>query len=178
MMEMLANTYSCVASRKLRLVRNLVPAPFSISPTSPSSSSTSHIHHFITSNLCKFLVMNPKHSSHMYHLAIEAFDLAILCTYNFKGLHVYFYKIHPPSSYKSKHMGSRDPFEYLKHKLWPNERLGVEVPIWFLTIKSWESPWFTSVCIAHHISMESSQQGLQLCFILHLNQRFTQVMDL
>jgi hypothetical protein len=26
-------------------------------------------------------------------------------------------------------MGSHDPFEYLKHKLWPKERPGVKVPI-------------------------------------------------
>jgi hypothetical protein len=37
-------------------------------------------------------------------------------------------------------MGSHDPFEYLKHKLWPKEGLGVKVPIWFMTIKSQESP--------------------------------------
>ncbi len=26
-------------------------------------------------------------------------------------------------------MGLYDPFEYLKHKLWPKERSGVKVPI-------------------------------------------------
>ncbi len=26
-------------------------------------------------------------------------------------------------------MGSHDPFEYLKHKLWPKERSGVKMPI-------------------------------------------------
>ncbi len=26
-------------------------------------------------------------------------------------------------------MGSHDPFEYLKHKLWPKEKLGVKLPI-------------------------------------------------
>jgi hypothetical protein len=26
-------------------------------------------------------------------------------------------------------MSSRDPFKFLKHKLWPKERLGVKLPI-------------------------------------------------
>jgi hypothetical protein len=26
-------------------------------------------------------------------------------------------------------MGSHDPFEYLKHKLWPKKGLGIKVPI-------------------------------------------------
>jgi hypothetical protein len=33
-------------------------------------------------------------------------------------------------------MGSHDPFEYLKHKLWLKEGPRVKVPIWFPTIKS------------------------------------------
>lgn len=84
MMEMLAITYLCATSRKLGLMRNLVLAPSSTSPTFPSSSSTSHIHRFTTSNLCKYLVMDPKHPSRMYPSAIETSGLAILCTYNFK----------------------------------------------------------------------------------------------
>jgi len=71
-------------------------------------------------------------------------------------------------------MGSCIPFEYLKHKLWLKERSGIKVPIWFLTIKSQELPWFTCVQVAFHISLESSQQGLQLCFTHHLNWRFAQ----
>jgi hypothetical protein len=30
---------------------------------------------------------------------------------------------------KMSEMDSHDPFEYLKHKLWPKERLGVKVSI-------------------------------------------------
>jgi len=33
-------------------------------------------------------------------------------------------------------MGSHDPFELLKHKLWPKEGLKVKVPIWLSTTKS------------------------------------------
>jgi len=40
-------------------------------------------------------------------------------------------------------MGLHDPFEYLKHKLWLKEGLGVKVSIWLLTIKSQELPWIT-----------------------------------
>jgi hypothetical protein len=39
-------------------------------------------------------------------------------------------------------MGSHDPFGYLKHKLWPKQRLGVKLPIWLSTTKSQELPWF------------------------------------
>jgi hypothetical protein len=37
-------------------------------------------------------------------------------------------------------MSFHDQFEYLKHKLWPKEKLGVKVSIWFLIIKSQKSP--------------------------------------
>jgi len=70
-------------------------------------------------------------------------------------------------------MGSHDPFGYLKYKLWPKERSGIKLPIWFLTTKSRELPWFSYMQVACHISLESSWQGLQLCFRPHLNQRFT-----
>jgi hypothetical protein len=40
-------------------------------------------------------------------------------------------------------MGLHDPFEYLKHKLWLKEGLGVKVSIWLLTIKSQKLPWIT-----------------------------------
>jgi len=62
---------------------------------------------------------------------------------------------------------------YLKHKLWPKERSGVKLPIWLLTTKSQESPWFTYVQVACHISLESSRWRLQFFFGPHLNQRFT-----
>jgi hypothetical protein len=35
-------------------------------------------------------------------------------------------------------MGSEDPFEHLKHKLWSKERPRVKLAIWLLTIKSQE----------------------------------------
>jgi hypothetical protein len=47
-------------------------------------------------------------------------------------------------------MGLHNPFGYLKHKLWPKERPGVKVPLWFSTIKSYESPRL-SVCRWHVI---------------------------
>ncbi len=68
-------------------------------------------------------------------------------------------------------MGSHISFEYLKHKLWPKQRPEVKLPIWLPTIKSQEWPWFTYVQVACHISLKSSQQGLQLCFKHHLNRR-------
>jgi hypothetical protein len=37
-------------------------------------------------------------------------------------------------------MGSHDPFEFFKHKLWPREGPGVKVSIWFLTINIQELP--------------------------------------
>jgi hypothetical protein len=54
------------------------------------------------------------------------------------------------------------------------ERSKVKVLIWFLTIKSQKSLWFTCVQVMCHISLESSQQGLQLFFWPHLNWRSIQ----
>jgi hypothetical protein len=59
-------------------------------------------------------------------------------------------------------MSSHDQFEYLKHKLWPKERLKVKVSIWFYTTKNQESFWITCMHVAFHISLESFQQGLQI----------------
>jgi hypothetical protein len=70
-------------------------------------------------------------------------------------------------------MGFHDPFGYLKHKLWPKEGSGIKLSIWFSTIKSWESPQFICMKAMCHISLKSSQRGLQLCFRHHFNQRFT-----
>jgi hypothetical protein len=70
-------------------------------------------------------------------------------------------------------MGSHHPFEYLKHKLWPKERLGVKLAIWLLTIKSQKSTRFPCVQVACNIPLKSSRQGLQLCFRPHLNRRST-----
>jgi hypothetical protein len=69
-------------------------------------------------------------------------------------------------------MGSHDPFGHLKHKLWPKERPKVKLTIWLLTTKNQESTRFPCVQVACHISLESSQRGLQLCFRPHLNRRF------
>jgi hypothetical protein len=68
-------------------------------------------------------------------------------------------------------MGLHDPFEYLKHKLWPKEGPGVKLPIWLPTTKSQESPLFPFFKVMCHILLENSQRGLQLCFRFHLNQR-------
>jgi len=50
--------------------------------------------------------------------------------------------------------------------------LGVKLPIWLPTIKSQESPRFPCVQVACDIPLESSQQGIQLCFKPHFNRRF------
>ncbi len=71
-------------------------------------------------------------------------------------------------------MGLHVPFEYLKHKLWFKKGSGIKVPIEFSTIKSQELPLFIYVQVACHIYLENFQQGLQLFFKLHLNQRFAQ----
>jgi hypothetical protein len=42
-------------------------------------------------------------------------------------------------------MGLHAPFGHLNHKLWPKERLGVNLAIWFLTTKIRESTWFPCV---------------------------------
>jgi hypothetical protein len=69
-------------------------------------------------------------------------------------------------------MGSYDPFGHLKHKLWLKERLGVKLTVWLLTIKSQESTWFLPDQAACDIPLESSWQGLQLCFKPHRYQKF------
>ncbi len=71
-------------------------------------------------------------------------------------------------------MGSHIPFEYLKYKLWPKKRSGVKLPIWLPTTKIQESPWFTFVQVACNISLESSQQRLQLCFKHHFKKKYEQ----
>jgi hypothetical protein len=68
-------------------------------------------------------------------------------------------------------MGLHDPFGHLKHKLWPKERSGVKLAVWFPTIKSQESTWFPCVQVACDIPLKSSWQGLQFCFRPHFNQR-------
>jgi hypothetical protein len=70
--------------------------------------------------------------------------------------------------------GSHDPFEYLKHKLWPKERSGVKMLIWLQAIKSQEWPWNKCLKVSCHISLKISWRKLQLCFRPHLNQRSAQ----
>jgi hypothetical protein len=71
-------------------------------------------------------------------------------------------------------MGLHDPFEYLKHKLWSKEGLGIKLPIWLPSIKSQELPWFICLQVACHISLEGPWRGIQLCFRSHFNRRSTQ----
>jgi len=68
-------------------------------------------------------------------------------------------------------IGSHDPFEYLQYKLWSKEGPRIKMSIWLLIIKNQESPWITCVKMTFHISLKSSQRGLQLCFKPHLNCR-------
>jgi len=75
---------------------------------------------------------------------------------------------------KMSEMGSHDPFEYLKYKLWLKEKSGIKLSIWLPTIKSWELPWFTCVQVVCHILLNRSRWKLQLCFKLHFNQRSAQ----
>jgi len=68
-------------------------------------------------------------------------------------------------------MGLHCPFRHFKHKLWPKERPGVKLVVWLPTTKSRESTRFLCVKMACDISLNNSQQGLQLCFRLHFNPR-------
>jgi hypothetical protein len=70
-------------------------------------------------------------------------------------------------------MGSHDPFGHQKHKLWPKERSKVKLVVRLPTTKSQESTQFPFVQVAWDISLESSRQGLQLCFKHHLDRRST-----
>jgi hypothetical protein len=68
-------------------------------------------------------------------------------------------------------MGSHDPFGHLKHKLWPKEGSRVKLAIWLPTTKSLESPRFPYMQVTWNIPLESSWQGLKLCFRPDLNRR-------
>jgi hypothetical protein len=63
-------------------------------------------------------------------------------------------------------MGLHDPFGYFKHKLWPKERPGIKLPIWLLTTKSQELPWFTYVQVACHIHWKAFHEGYNFASIL------------
>jgi len=66
-------------------------------------------------------------------------------------------------------MGLHRPFGHLKHKLWPKEKLGVKLAIWFSTTKSQESTRFLCVQMMCDIPLKSSWLGLKLCFRPHFN---------
>jgi hypothetical protein len=72
-------------------------------------------------------------------------------------------------------MGPHCSFEHLKHKLWPKEGPGVELPggrqFLLPTTKSQESTqntWLQKTC---DIPLERSRRYLQLCFRHQLNRR-------
>jgi len=69
-------------------------------------------------------------------------------------------------------MGSHDPFGHLKHKLWPIKGSGVKLPIWFPTIKSWESPRFPYMQVVCDIPLKSFARWIQLCLRPHFNWKF------
>jgi hypothetical protein len=70
-------------------------------------------------------------------------------------------------------MGSHDPFKHLQHKLWPKERPGVKLAIWFPTTESQESTRFPCVQVACNTSLENSRRGLQLWFTPYPDRRST-----
>ncbi len=86
------------------------------------------------------------------------------------GLKSFLYHWKSIKTYMSK-MSSHDSFGHFKHKLCPKERPGVKLTIWFPTIKSRESTRLSFFHVACHIPLESSWQGLQLCFRPHPNRR-------
>ncbi len=69
-------------------------------------------------------------------------------------------------------MGLHNPFGHLKHKLWSKEKPIIKLTIWLPTTKSQELSQCRCVQVACNILLESSWQGLQLCFKTNLNQRF------
>jgi hypothetical protein len=64
-------------------------------------------------------------------------------------------------------MGLHHPFGHLKHKLWPKERPGVKLAVCLPTTKSRKPTRFPGVQAVCNIPLESSRQGLQLCFRPH-----------
>jgi hypothetical protein len=71
-------------------------------------------------------------------------------------------------------MGSHEPFGHLQHKLCQKERPGVKLLVWLPTIKSWELTWPWCVQVECDTSLESSWQGLELCFGPHCDWSFAQ----
>jgi hypothetical protein len=75
-------------------------------------------------------------------------------------------------------MCSHCSFGHLKHKLWPKEGPGVELPgvrqFWLPTTRSRESTrntWLQTTC---HIPLEKSRRELQLCFRPHCDRSSAQ----
>jgi hypothetical protein len=56
-------------------------------------------------------------------------------------------------------MGSHDPFEHLKHKLWPKEKPGVKLPVWLPTTKSQKSTLFHCVQVTCNILWKALNKG-------------------
>jgi hypothetical protein len=75
-------------------------------------------------------------------------------------------------------MGSHCSFGHLKHKLWPKEGPGVELPgvrqFWLPTTRSQESTRNTWLQMTCHIPLESSRRELQLCFRPHCDRSSAQ----
>jgi hypothetical protein len=69
-------------------------------------------------------------------------------------------------------MGLHNLFGCLKDKLWLKEGSKFKLPIWLLTTKNQESPWFPCMQVVCDISLESFQRKLELFFRPHLNWRF------
>jgi hypothetical protein len=51
-------------------------------------------------------------------------------------------------------IGSHDPFEHLKHKLWPKEKPGIKLVVWLPTTKSRESTLFPYVQVMCDLVLE------------------------
>jgi hypothetical protein len=71
-------------------------------------------------------------------------------------------------------MALHEPFGHLQHKLWQKEGPEVKLTIWLPTTKSQESTRPRCVQMECNTPLESSQQGLQVCFKPHPNPRFEQ----
>jgi len=65
------------------------------------------------------------------------------------------------------------PIWTLNTQVIAKERSGVKLAIWLLPTESQELPQFPCVQVVWNIPLKSFQQGLQLFFNLHLNQRFS-----
>jgi hypothetical protein len=72
-------------------------------------------------------------------------------------------------------MALHESFGHLQHKLWQKEGSRVKLAVWLSTTKSREStrPW--CVQLECNTSLEKSQGELQVCFRLHPNWRFEQI---